>query len=95
MPNFPIPRALKGKVIEILNNRIKKDILEKSENPYRNLWFLAKKKNKISYRLINTAMEINRVTIRNTNIFPSADEFAEKFFRYAVISLVNFFSEYD
>jgi hypothetical protein len=40
-------------------------------------------------------MEMNRVTIRNTNMPPSADEFAEKFFRYAIISLINFFSKYD
>jgi hypothetical protein len=49
MSNFPIPRALKGKVIKMLNNRIKKGILERSESPYRNSWFLAKKKDKISY----------------------------------------------
>jgi hypothetical protein len=40
-------------------------------------------------------MEMNRVTIRDINIFPSADEFAEKFFRYAIISLINFFFKYD
>jgi hypothetical protein len=93
--SFPISRALKGKVIEMLNDRIKKGILEKSEGPYRNPWFLAKKKNKISYRLINTAMKMNRVTIKNANMPPSADEFAEKFFGCAIISLINFFSGYD
>jgi hypothetical protein len=93
--SFPIPRALKKKIIKILNNRIKKGILKKSEGPYRNSWFLAKKKDKINYRLINAIMEINRVTIKNTNMPPSVDEFAENFFRYAVISLVNFFSKYD
>jgi hypothetical protein len=36
IPNFPIPRVFREKVIEILNDRIKKDILEKSEGPYRN-----------------------------------------------------------
>jgi hypothetical protein len=59
MFSFLIPRALKKKVIEILNNRIKRGILKKSEDPYRNPWFLAKKKDKISYRLINAAIEMN------------------------------------
>jgi hypothetical protein len=38
---------------------------------------------------------MNRVIIRNANMPPSADEFAEKFFGYAIISLINFFSRYD
>jgi hypothetical protein len=37
MPSFPIPRALKKKIIKILNDRIKRDILERNEGPYRNL----------------------------------------------------------
>jgi hypothetical protein len=89
--NFLISRALKRKVIEILNDRIKRNVLKRSENPYRNPWFLVKKKDKISYRLVNIIMEMNRVIIRDTNIFPSADEFAEKFSEYAIISLINFF----
>jgi hypothetical protein len=40
-------------------------------------------------------MEINRVIIRDINMPPSVDEFAEKFFRYAITSLINFFSKYD
>jgi hypothetical protein len=93
--SFPILRAFKEKIIEMLNDRINRGILERSEGPYRNSWFLAKKKDKISYKLVNTAMEMNRVTIRDINMSPSADEFAEKFFRYAVTSLINFFSKYD
>jgi hypothetical protein len=38
---------------------------------------------------------MNRVTIRNINMPPSADEFTEEFSGYTVISLINFFSEYD
>jgi hypothetical protein len=56
---------------------------------------LAKKKDKISYRLVNAAMEMNRVIIRDANMPPSADEFAEEFSRYAIISLINFFFKYD
>jgi hypothetical protein len=95
VPNFPIPRALKRKVIKMLNNRIKRNILKKSENPYRNPWFLAKKKDKISYRLINAVMKINRVIIKNTNMPPSVNKFAKKFFKCAITSLINFFFKYD
>jgi hypothetical protein len=94
-PVFLFREPLKKKIIKILSDRIKRDILERSEGPYRNPWFLAKKKDKISYRLVNTAMEMNRVIIRNANMPPSADEFAEKFSGYVIISLVNFFSKYN
>jgi hypothetical protein len=40
-------------------------------------------------------MKMNRVTIRNANMSPSADEFAENFFKCAVTSLINFFFKYD
>ena len=95
VPSFPIPRAFKEKVIEMLNDRMKRGMLKRSESPYRNPWFLAKKKDKISYRLVNAAMEMNRVTIRDANMPPSADEFAEEFSGCAVASLVDFFSGYD
>jgi hypothetical protein len=36
MSNFPILRAFKEKVIEMLNDRIKRNMLKRSENPYRN-----------------------------------------------------------
>jgi hypothetical protein len=95
VPNFFIPRAFKEKVIEMLNDRIKRDVLEKNEGPYRNPWFLAKKKDKISYRLINATMKMNRVIIRDVNMPSSIDEFAEKFSKCAITSLINFFSKYD
>jgi hypothetical protein len=95
MPNFLIPRAFKGKVIKMLNDRIKRNMLKKSENPYRNSWFLVKKKDTISYRLVNAAIKINRIIIRDVNMLPSVNEFAEKFSGYVIISLINFFSEYD
>jgi hypothetical protein len=79
----------------MLNDRIKRDRRKKSEGPYRNPWFLTKKKDKISYRLINAVMKMNRVTIRNANIFLSADEFAEEFFKCTITLLINFFSKYD
>jgi hypothetical protein len=95
MPNFLIPRVFKEKIIKMLNDRIKRNILKKNEDPYRNPWFLAKKKDKISYRLVNITMEMNRVIIKNANMPSSADEFAEEFSEYTVISLINFFFKYD
>jgi hypothetical protein len=38
---------------------------------------------------------MNRVIIRNANLFSAIDEFSEKFVDCAIVSLVNLFSEYD
>ena len=76
--NFPIPKALVLVVIEMLRERIKNGLLKYCHGPYRNPWFLVKKAIK-GYRLINAAMEMNRVTIRDANLPPQTDEFAKEF----------------
>ncbi len=82
-------------MIEILKDRVKKGMLKPNYNPYRNPWFLVKKKEKGKYRLINITIKINRVTIRNTNLSPSIDEFSKKFTKYIIASLIDFFSNYN
>jgi hypothetical protein len=81
-------------VIEILKNRIDRKILKLCHKPYRNPWFIIKKKNE-KYRLINHAAELNRHTIRDANLPPNINTFLEKFAGCAMTSLINFFSDYD
>jgi len=95
VPNFPVPRALREEVINMLRERLARGTLEYCESPYRNPWFLVSKKEHKKYRLINAAMNINRVTIRDANLPPCADEFSEEFAGCKVMSLVDFFSGYD
>jgi hypothetical protein len=78
VPGFPIPKALLPVVIRMLQERLKNGILEYSDGPYRNPWFLVKKKSG-KYRLINAAIEINKRSIRDANLPPSVDEFSEEF----------------
>jgi hypothetical protein len=91
---FPIPKTLNQTVIEMLNDRINKGVLEPCHGLYRNLWFLVKKKDG-KYRLVNYAVEFNRVIIRNANLFPAVNSFSEEFAGYIVIFLIDFFSGYD
>ncbi len=79
----------------MLKDRVEKDIFKPSYGPYRNPWFLVKKKEKGKYRLINTAMEINRVIIRDTNLPPSVNKFFKEFVGYIIAFLIDFFSSYD
>src|SRR6266498_1048025 len=82
-------------MIEMLKNRVEKGIFKLSYGPYRNPWFLIKKKEKGKYRLINTAIKINRVIIRDVNLPPSVNEFFKEFAGYIIASLIDFFSDYD
>src|SRR6266536_6541219 len=82
-------------MIEMLKNRVEKDIFKPSYGPYRNPWFLVKKKKKGKYRLINITIKINRVIIRDINLPPFINEFFEEFTGYIIVFLIDFFSSYD
>jgi len=45
--------------------------------------------------MVNAAMAINAVTIRDANLPPSVNEFSEQFAGMKITSLVDFFSGYD
>ena len=79
----------------MLKERLDKGILKYSEGPYKNLWFLVKKKTLRDYRLINSVTHLNIITRRDVNLLPSVDEFTEEFAGYYIISLVDLYSGYD
>ena len=91
---FPIPRKLEGEVMKMLQDRIDAGRLERSQASYRNPWFLVSKKNG-KYRLINNAQHINRVTIRDAGLPPSANLYSEKFTGSTRTSVIDFDSGYD
>ena len=69
-------------------------LLEPCYRLYRNPWFLVKKKSG-KYRIVNTAININKVTIRDTNLPLLVNKFSEEFTRIYITSLVDFFSGYN
>jgi hypothetical protein len=94
VPTYSVPRALRQELVEMLQERINAGILEPCYGPYRNPWFLVKKKNG-KHRFINSAVHMNRVTIRDALIPPNVDEFAEDVAGRPLVSLVDIFSGYD
>ncbi|KAJ9481739.1 hypothetical protein VN97_g11725 [Penicillium thymicola] len=94
-PGFQVPRALTSKIIEMLQDRQQKGSMEPCHGPYRNPWFLVKKKAADQYRLVIAAMKLNSVTVRDANLPPNVDEFAEDFSGMMVCSMVDLFSGYD
>ena len=79
----------------MIKEKVKIDILELCHDSYRNLWFLIKKKQVEKYRLINVALKMNKVIIRDANLFSSIDEFLKDFVECVISLLLNFFSRYD
>lgn len=94
-PGFQVPRALTPTIIGMLEDRQQKGSMEPSHGPYRNPWFLVKKKAPGQYRLVIAAMKLNSVTVRDANLPPNVDEFAEDFSGMKVCSMVDLFSGYD
>lgn len=94
VPGFPVPRRLAGEVAEMLQDRLNAGKLEYAHSPYRNPWFLVKKKSG-KHRMVNAAMNINAVTIRDANLPPSVDELSEALAGCHIMSLLDFHSGYD
>ena len=92
---FQIAKALTSTIIDLLQERLKIGVIEACNGPYRNPWYLVKKNTPGKYRLVNVAVELNRVTVRNANLPPSADKFFEEFAGCAISSPIDFFSGYD
>jgi hypothetical protein len=65
---FQILKTLIEIVAEMIKNRIKNDVFEFCYEFYRNSWFLIKKKKKEKCRLINAALKMNWLIIRNANL---------------------------
>jgi hypothetical protein len=65
----------------MLRKRLDRETLKYCNGSYRNPWFLIKKGTGANfiYRLINAVMNINRVTIKDVNLSPSLNAFAEEF----------------
>ncbi len=78
----------------MLKNWIKHDILKSCHDLYQNLWFLIKKKFN-QYCMINAAMNMKKIIIRNINLLSNVNEFFKEFVDMIMIFLIDLFSEYD
>lgn len=91
---YRVPRALENEVTEMLKERMRSGVLERSQGPYRNPWFLVPKKNN-KYRVIFSATKLNGVTRRDANPPPNAEDFAEDFGGCLISTVIDLLSGYD
>jgi hypothetical protein len=80
--------------VEILQERLKHGILERSEGPYAARFFLVKKKNG-KQRLIQDVRNLNAVTIKDAHIPPNLDDLVDRLSGYPIYTLLDAFSGYD
>ena len=78
VPGFLVPKAVNETVIRILKEKIRLELLENYNKAYKNPWFFIKKKSG-AYRIVDTIIFINKVTIKDTNLLLNIDEFSEDF----------------
>ena len=89
-----VPRAHIPILMELLKQKVELGILEPSSDPYSNRWFTIRKKNGM-LRFIQDLEEVNKVTIRNTGVGSSLDEFTEAFAGRSIYSIGDLYLGYD
>jgi hypothetical protein len=94
VPTFQPPKKILPIVVEMIQERLRREALEFCDSQYRNPWFLVQKKD-AKYRLINNAQHINAVSIRDANLPPNTDDFSEQYAGCKILTIMDFFSGYD
>ena len=94
-PNFPVSQTLLLKIVKMLCEQKRFELLKDCDDPYCNSWFLMKKKTTGNYWKVNAATKLNKVIKKDANLLPSVNAFSEKFAEMYCISLVDMFSEYN
>lgn len=95
IPGFQIPKALSSTVIDMLQEKLKMGVIKPYLGSYHNPWYIVKKTIPRKYRFVNVAVELNRVTIEDTNLPPSAVAFSNEFAGCAIFSLIDFLKGYE
>ena len=92
--NLRLPRAMQDEATKHVREKLANGTLEFSQGPYRSRYFLVEKKQTGSYRFINDVQPLNKVTIRDSGMPPSVDEFSEDFAGYPIVTSVDYYSGY-
>ena len=90
LKSIQVPRAHMPMLMKLLKQKVELGILEPSTAPYSNRCFTVSKKNG-TLRFIQDLQPVNKVTIRNTGVGPSIDEFAGR----SIYSVGDLYSGYD
>jgi hypothetical protein len=85
---------MKDFAMECVRDKLKYDILEFSQGPYRNRYFLVAKKISGAYRFIKDIQQ-SKITIRGSGVFSAIDEFSEDVADWPILSAIDYVSWLD
>ena len=91
--NLRLPKSMQEAATAIVKEKLENGTLEFSQGPYRSRYFLVEKKQR-TWRFINDVQQLNKVTIRDSGMPPSVDEFSEDFAGYPITSAIDYYSGY-
>ena len=92
--NLRLPKSTQDAATEHVKQKLALGVLEYSQGPYRSRYFLVAKKTPGEWRFINDVQPLNRVTIRDSGMPPSVDEFSEEFAGLPITSSIDYFSSF-
>src|SRR5271169_1991457 len=93
--NLRLPKAMQEAATAIVREKLANGVFEFAQGPYRSRYFLVEKKAPGTWRLVNDIQQLNKVTIRDSGMPPSVDEFSEDFAGYPITSAINYYSGYN
>ena len=92
--NLRLSKAMQDAITIHVQEKLAYEILDFSQDSYQNHYFLVAKKKLDEYRFINDVQSLNKVTIRDSEMPSSVNEFSENFAGYPITSIINYFSDY-
>ncbi|GAA5958908.1 hypothetical protein JCM10213_008536 [Rhodosporidiobolus nylandii] len=91
--SFPVPAAIRKKVIALFRRQLAAGIFEPSQSSYAGRWFCIEKKNG-DVRLVMSSEKINGISIRDCNVPPPVREYISDLVGYHSYFLIDLFSGY-
>ena len=88
--NIPLHQGNRDQLINLLKEKIKAGVYERSQTPYRSKWFYVKKKDG-GLRIVHDLQKLNSVTIRDSTVPPILEEFVEAYAGRSVYSVLDMF----
>lgn len=90
---FPVPHAIRKKVVALFRKQMAVGVFEPSQAPYASKWFPILKKNG-DVRLIMDSTRLNKVTIRDAGLPPNVRDYVDEMVGFVSYFLIDLFSGY-
>ena len=93
--NIPIPPSIYDKVIQILKEKIRVGVYERSNSSYQSKWFCVLKKDGKSLRLVHDLQPLNAVTIKDSGAPPILEFYADNLGGWGCYTGLDLFVAFD